>query len=88
MLRMWTAIQRRLNDEKGASLVEYALMVVLIAVISISAITVVGQEAEATFDCVGIEFSDRQIRHTVLEKQKASLQALTVIEAKFANNCL
>ncbi len=87
MLRMWTAIQSRLND-KGASLVEYAVLLALIAVVSIGAITVVGQEAEATFDCFSIELGEPEIRHTVLEKQKAGLQALTVIEAKFAGDCL
>ena len=41
-------------NETGASLVEYAILLVLIAVVSIGAITLVGQEAEATFDCVGL----------------------------------
>ena len=35
MLRMWTAIQSRMSNEEGASLVEYALLVALIAVVAI-----------------------------------------------------
>jgi len=74
--------------ETGASLVEYALLLALIAVVSIGGITLVGRNAEATFDCVGIELGEPEIRHTVIRKQKAGLQALTVIEAKFAMDCL
>ena len=42
MLRMWTAIESRLRSEKGASLVEYALLVGLIAVVAVIAITALG----------------------------------------------
>ena len=88
MLRMWAAIQSRLNNEKGASLVEYAILLTLIAVVSIGSITLVGQEVDETFDCVGIELGEPAIRHTVLEKLKASTTALNVIEARFAASCL
>jgi pilus assembly protein Flp/PilA len=81
-------LERSMLGETGASLVEYALLLALIAVISIGAITLVGQNAEATFDCVGIELGDPEIRHTVIEKQKAGSQALSVIEEKFAADCL
>jgi len=37
------------DSERGASLVEYALLVALIAVISIIAITVLGQNASTSF---------------------------------------
>lgn len=41
------------QEEKGASLVEYALLVALIAVVCILAITFVGQQASARFSDIG-----------------------------------
>ena len=41
------------NDERGASLVEYALLVALIAVVCIAAITFLGQSASTRFSTVG-----------------------------------
>ena len=41
------------NDEKGASLVEYALLVALIAVVCIAAVTLLGKNASSKFDSVG-----------------------------------
>ena len=41
------------NDERGASLVEYALLVALIAVVCIIAITFLGQNASSKFNSVG-----------------------------------
>ena len=39
------AVRSRIKDERGASLVEYALLLALIAVICIAAITLIGQGA-------------------------------------------
>ena len=41
------------RDERGASLVEYALLVALIAVVSIVAVTVLGQNASTKLSKVG-----------------------------------
>lgn len=41
------------DSERGASLVEYALLVALIAVIAIVAIRFLGESASETFDDVG-----------------------------------
>lgn len=41
------------RDERGASLVEYALLVALIAVVCIVAITIVGTRANDKFSQVG-----------------------------------
>ncbi|MEO6629436.1 MAG: Flp family type IVb pilin [Aquihabitans sp.] len=41
------------DDERGASLVEYALLVALIAVVCIAAVTFLGQSASTKFDKVG-----------------------------------
>jgi pilus assembly protein Flp/PilA len=47
-------IQARFNtDERGASLVEYALLVALIAVVCIAAVTILGGNARDKFDKVG-----------------------------------
>ena len=41
------------EDERGASLVEYALLVALIAVVCIIAITFLGKSADSKFSSVG-----------------------------------
>jgi len=41
------------NDERGASLVEYALLVALIAVVCIGAITLLGKNASTKFSTIG-----------------------------------
>jgi pilus assembly protein Flp/PilA len=41
------------QDERGASLVEYALLVALIAVVCIAAVSFLGGNAEDTFNEVG-----------------------------------
>ena len=50
MLAKLTAMIARFQDEEtGASMVEYALLVVLIAIIAIVAITLAGEEISETF---------------------------------------
>lgn len=47
-------VRARFGDtEKGASLVEYALLVALIAVVCIVAVTFLGTSADSKFDTVG-----------------------------------
>jgi pilus assembly protein Flp/PilA len=46
-------IRRLVRDEEGASLVEYVLLVALIAVVCIAAITLLGTSAKAKFTTVG-----------------------------------
>jgi len=54
MLRLWTAYQSRLiKDEDGASMVEYALLVALIAVVVIAAALFLGTEINDKFSEVG-----------------------------------
>ena len=45
-----TWLRAHVNDERGASLVEYALLVALIAVVCIAAITLLGKQASSKFD--------------------------------------
>ena len=54
LVAVWTYLQSRFNrDEKGASLVEYALLVALIAVVCIAAVTLLGKNASTKLDSVG-----------------------------------
>ena len=48
-----TWLKARFNDDRGASLVEYALLVALIAVVCIAAVTFLGQAASSNFDEIG-----------------------------------
>ena len=45
-------ITARIDDERGASLVEYALLVALIAVVCIAAVTALGDSASTKFSQV------------------------------------
>lgn len=45
------------DDERGASLVEYALLVALIAVVCIAAVSFLGDEASTNFETVGNSIS-------------------------------
>jgi pilus assembly protein Flp/PilA len=46
-------LQARCKTDRGASLVEYALLVALIAVVCIVAVTILGQNAEDSFSSTG-----------------------------------
>ena len=48
-----TWLRARVNDDRGASLVEYALLVALIAVVCIAAVTTLGKAASSKFSTVG-----------------------------------
>ncbi len=51
---LWQFIQLRLTrDEEGASLVEYALLVALIAVVCIAAIALIGNSASTKLSVTG-----------------------------------
>ncbi len=45
--------QTVVTEEKGATMVEYALMVALIAVVAIAAVTFLGEEVSEKFDSIG-----------------------------------
>jgi len=49
MRGLWTKVTTWLKEEKGASMVEYALLVVLIAIIALVAIALAGEEVSSTF---------------------------------------
>ena len=50
-LKTW--LQARIDSDRGASLVEYALLVALIAVVCIAAVTFLGEQASDKFEDVG-----------------------------------
>lgn len=41
-----------LRKQKGATMVEYGIMVALIAVVAIGAVALVGEEVDEAFNCV------------------------------------
>jgi pilus assembly protein Flp/PilA len=49
LLNGWNCLVHWINDEEGASLVEYVLMVALIAVVCIAAVTLLGTAAKDKF---------------------------------------
>ena len=51
--RFATFVRAKVRNERGASLVEYALLVALIAVVCIVAISFLGKQASSTFSNVG-----------------------------------
>jgi pilus assembly protein Flp/PilA len=54
MLRLWTAFQSRIaTEEDGASMVEYALLVALIAIVVIVSITFLAGKLNDTYSEVG-----------------------------------
>lgn len=54
LIVVWTYLQSRLTrDERGASLVEYALLVALIAIVCLSAVAFLGSSASTKFSSVG-----------------------------------
>jgi pilus assembly protein Flp/PilA len=54
---LWNDLKVRAQEEGGATAVEYALMVALIAVVIIAAVTLVGDSAETKFSEVGNSIS-------------------------------
>ncbi len=58
MLALWNKVITFINDEeRGASMVEYALLVVLIAIIAIVAIQVAGREVSDAFSTIADSLS-------------------------------
>jgi len=55
---LWTKVLDWAKDEeRGASMVEYALLVVLIAIIAIVAIRLAGNNVSSTFSNIGTQLS-------------------------------
>lgn len=52
MKKLNQILAARRNNEKGATVIEYALIAALIAVVVIGAVTAIGTEARSTFNSV------------------------------------
>jgi len=48
----WIVARLKITSDRGASLVEYALLVALIAVVCIAAVTLLGKNASSKFSSV------------------------------------
>ncbi|HET9202267.1 MAG TPA: Flp family type IVb pilin [Acidimicrobiia bacterium] len=53
MTRLWTRVMYRIREDEGASMVEYALLIVLIAIIALLAIRLAGNQVSEAFSEVG-----------------------------------
>ncbi len=53
MLALWTKVTSWMQEEKGASMVEYSLLVVLIAIVALVAVQLAGNEVSETFSEIG-----------------------------------
>ena len=49
----WADLKQRISEDRGATAVEYALMVALIAIVIILAVTFIGESASSKFSQVG-----------------------------------
>lgn len=58
MLALWTKVTTWMKDEKGASMVEYALLVVLIAIVALVAVSLAGDEVSNVFSEIGSELQN------------------------------
>jgi pilus assembly protein Flp/PilA len=55
---MWTKLVTLAKSEKGASMVEYALLVVLIAIIAIIAVSLAGQGVSKGFSTIAASLTN------------------------------
>lgn len=51
-----TKFRQWMNSEKGASMVEYALLVILIAIVALIAVTLVGDQTSTLYSEIGSGF--------------------------------
>lgn len=57
-LRIWLATRLTAREDRGASLVEYALLVALIALVCFAAVDILGGEASDQYNETGSSFSN------------------------------
>jgi len=50
---VWVSTRLNLKSERGATAVEYGVMVALIAAVIIAAVVFLGQKTSSTFSCTG-----------------------------------
>ncbi len=64
MLKAYTKFMVYRNTDEGASMVEYAMLVVLIAVVAMVAVRAVGDNVDETFDTVNTQIDTAQATTT------------------------
>ncbi len=77
--------------ELGASLVEYSLLLALIAVVAIGAITLVGRETKRDFDCVALELDHPGIRERIIHRIDVDDHwevHLSIYDVRYTTACL
>ena len=74
-----TWIRAHVKEERGASLVEYALLVALIAVVCIAAVSLLGSSASTKFSTIG---SAGIVRDLNLTNVSVSARATDAYEAR------
>lgn len=55
----WLAVRINVKSERGATAVEYGIMVALIAAVIILAVVFLGQRTSGTFSCTAQAISDK-----------------------------
>ena len=55
----WLVARANVKSERGATAVEYGIMVALIAAVIIAAVVFLGNETSETFSCVGGAVADK-----------------------------
>ena len=55
LTEMYVRMRSKLQDKKGATMVEYGLMLALIAAVCVTAVGVIGTNADAMFDAIALE---------------------------------
>ena len=79
----------RLKGEVGASLVEYSMLIAMIAIVAVISITAVGSATASEFDCSAQKFGDSGISVLVDEKEHdGHWHALSPEEEQYARACL
>ena len=58
MLSLWIKLATWAKEEDGASMVEYALLVVLIAIIAIVAVSIAGKQVSRAFSTIANTLSN------------------------------
>ena len=59
MQRRWLEARLNLKSERGATAVEYGIMVALIAAVIIAAVVFLGQRTSSTFSCTASVISSK-----------------------------
>lgn len=55
----WLTARMNIKSERGATAVEYGLMVALIAAVIIAAVVFLGNKTSSTFDCTATSIADK-----------------------------